>query len=400
MAVYDYLTTTGVIVADTADTRNEVITEYRDIFGEDLITDNETPEGLLIDAETTSRQSVARNNAAIANQINPDIAGGPFLDAIWALTGGQRSQGRRSQVNVTITGTASTILPRGTRARTAENDIFRSSNTVIIPPSGTVENIVFESEEFGPVVAGPDSLIFIVDSVLGWESITNPASAVLGVEVESDVRARNTRRQQIALNARSLPQAVISRVSAVDGVRSLAFRENTTGATEIIDGISLVEHSVWIAVEGGNNNDIALALLDSKTAGANWNGAQSVTIEEPVSRQDYTILFDRPTTVDILVRVNIRQLESAESPIQAVRNSILNYASGNQNGEDGFVVGADVSPFELSSAVNIDNPQFFVSLCEVAVKMENPVYQSTTLTINLNQLARIAIDQDITVVLQ
>ena len=218
--------------------------------------------------------------------------------------------------------------------------------------------------------------------------------------MESDVRARNTRRQQIALNARSLPQAVISRVSAVDGVRSLAFRENTTGATAIIDGISLVEHSVWVAVEGGSNNDIALALLDSKTAGANWNGAQSVTIEEPVSRQDYTILFDRPTTVDILVRVNIRQLESAESPIQAVRNSILNYASGNQNGEDGFVVGADVSPFELSSAVNIDNPQFFVSLCEVAVKMENPVYQSTTLTINLNQLARIAIDQDITVVLQ
>ena len=48
MAVYDYLTTTGVIVADTADTRNEVITEYRDIFGEDLITDNETPEGLSL----------------------------------------------------------------------------------------------------------------------------------------------------------------------------------------------------------------------------------------------------------------------------------------------------------------------------------------------------------------
>ena len=64
------------------------------------------------------------------------------------------------------------------------------------------------------------------------------------------------------------------------------------------------------------------------------------------------------------------------------------------------VVGSDVSPFEIAGAVNRDNPQLFVSLCEVAVKMENPTYQSTTLTITLAQIARIQIDQDITVVIQ
>ena len=111
MAVYDYLISTGVIVPDTSDTREDVIAEYRSVFGADFIVDDETPEGTLITAETTSRQSVARNNAAVANQINPNLAGGPFFDAIWALTGGGRDTGRRSAVMVTVTGAANTIIP-------------------------------------------------------------------------------------------------------------------------------------------------------------------------------------------------------------------------------------------------------------------------------------------------
>ena len=138
MADYNYVTATGVIVADTSTTRNEVITEYRAAIGEDLIVDDETPEGVLINAETTSRQSVARNNAALANQINPNLAGGPFLDSIWALTGGQRLQGVRSTVSATITGLANTFIPAGTRAATTDGDEFRSVNNTVIPVSGTL----------------------------------------------------------------------------------------------------------------------------------------------------------------------------------------------------------------------------------------------------------------------
>ena len=152
-------------------------------------------------------------------------------------------------------------------------------------------------------------------------------------------------------------------------------------------------------MEGGSDSDVAMALLAGKTAGSGWTGTTSVTVTEPVSRQDYIVMFDRPTVVNVLIRVTIGNLGEVESPIATVRRSIINYSAGNQEGETGFVIGSDVSPFELAGAVNRDNPQLFVSLCEVAVKMETPVYQATTLTINLNQLARIEIDQDITVVI-
>lgn len=90
MANYGYVTSTGVIVPDTSTTLDQVRSEYRAAFGDDLDTSAETPQGVLITAETESRDAVARNNADLANQINPNLAGGVFLDAIWQLTGGQR----------------------------------------------------------------------------------------------------------------------------------------------------------------------------------------------------------------------------------------------------------------------------------------------------------------------
>ena len=399
MAVYDYLVSTGVIVPDTATTRTDVENEFKQIFGQDFITDPETPQGQWIDAETTSRQSVARNNAAVANQINPNLAGGPFLDAIWALNFGGRSTGRRSTVSATVAGVSGTILSVGSRARTTGGDEFRVVNAITIPAGGSTTGN-FESVEIGAIEAGVNTMTVIVDPVLGWETVTNGAAAALGQAVESDQQGRLRRNNELALIGRSVPESVISNVSAVSGVRSLAFLENITNATATIDGISLIAHSIWTVVDGGANADIAMALLRSKTAGAAWNGGQSVAVTEPSSGQSYTVLFDRPTTVNILVRITINRLDTVENPVATIRSIITSYANGEQAGETGFIINQDVSPYEISGAVNRQIPQLFVSNCEVAVKQMNPTFSQDTLTINVNQKAAIEFsDADITVVI-
>ena len=399
MGVYNYVVSTGVIVPDTSNTRQEVEEEFRGIFGQDLIIDPESPEGQWIDAETTSRQSVARNNASLANQINPNLAGGPFLDAIFSLTDGQRNPATRSTVQCTVTGSAGIVIPSGSRARTDDGDVFRLANDAVIPTSGTLESVSFVADETGPVQAGAGTLTNIIESVLGWETITNPTAATLGRNLQSDSQARISRNRELALLGQSTPQAVISRVSEVEGVNSLAFRENITDSTQLIDGITLVEHSVWVSVEGGTNNDIAMALLDSKTAGANWNGTTSVMVTEPTSGQEYTVLFDRPTTINMLVRVTIRNLETIENPISSIRNIIIRYSQGLIEGEEGFTVGRDVSPFEISGAIAREAPSVFITLVEVAMKQDTPSYQSTNFPIALDQIAAIEDSTDITVVI-
>ena len=389
MANYNFIESTGTIVPDTSTTRESVVVEFRGVFGQDLITDDETPEGAWINAETTSRQSVARNNANLANQINPNLAGGPFLDAIWALTGGGRTTATRSTVTATVTGIANTQIPAATRAATTDGNQFRAVNTITIPISGTATGAAFESVDTGPVAGGVNTLTNIVDAVLGWETITNPTAAIPGVAQESDEDSRNRRRRTLGLQGRSVAAAVTANLTAIPGVRSLAFRENITNTTMVVDGISLLPHSVWACVDGGADVAIAGALLRSKTAGANWNGAQSQAVTEPVSGQSYTVRFDRPTVTQIAVRATVRRTSNVADPITAVRDSVVRYANGLIPGEEGFVVSGDVSPFELSAAVNRDNPAIFVSRCEVAVASQTPAYSTDTLLIPTNGVARV-----------
>ena len=305
MGVYNYITNTGTIVSDTATARDEVIDEYRQALGQDLITDDESPEGVLINAETTSRQSVARNNAALANQINPNLAGGPFLDALWSLTGGQRTPATRSTVAATLSGVANTVIPAGSQARTTNGDLFRTTAAATLPTSGTLTGVQFESLETGPIAIGANSLTGVVDNVLGWETVTNPAAGTQGRAVEADEQSRLRRRFELGLQSRSTPQAVTSSLLAVTGVQSLAYLENVTNATATLEGISLVAHSVWVSVQGGLDSDIARALLRSKTAGAAWNGAQSVSVIDAFSGRAYTVLFERPTLRNIQIRVTV-----------------------------------------------------------------------------------------------
>ena len=109
---YQFITERGVIVPDTAESRERVIELFRAAFGNDIDTDPSTPSGLLITMFTEQRDAVARNNAALANQINPEQATGVFLDGLFGFTGGDRKPATRSIINgVTLTGDAGTVVP-------------------------------------------------------------------------------------------------------------------------------------------------------------------------------------------------------------------------------------------------------------------------------------------------
>lgn len=400
MGNYNYIEQTGVIIPDTSDSKTEVEDEFRSIFGQDFVTDDETPEGAWINSEVTSRQSVARNNANLANQINPNLSGGIFLDSILALTGDERTGAQRSTVQAVISGIPNTLIPIGTRVDTTDGAQFELTRAAIIETMGSV-TASFSSVEAGPVEAAAGTLTVVVSGApLGMESVTNAAPATLGRLLQSDPSARNSRRNKLGLQGRSLALAVSSNIRDVPGVRSLAFRENFESTTRVIDGITLVANSTWVAVDGGADQAIAAAYQRAKTGGANFNGAQSEVVTDPTSGQDITVRFDRPDARAMIIRATVRGRSSVSNPNDAVRDAIISYSQGNQINDEGFVIGADVSPYELSVAVGIDVAGLFVTRMEVALKSDgNTTYTTNTFPIALDEIATI-IRADIEVVVQ
>lgn len=228
-SLYQNINATGVILTDTSAILAQVESEWKAVFGADLVVTSDTPQGVMIAAEAQARAAVANNNAAVANQINPNQSGGVFLDALMSWMGIQRVAASFTQVSgVVLTGVPGTIIPLGVQATTAAGDIFLSQSAVTIPASGTI-TVNFAAQKSGAVPCAAHTLTNISAStaVIGWETITNPNVGVLGVTQMSDALARTFRNTTLANQGVNSALAIKSGLAQVAGVTSFAFLENT-----------------------------------------------------------------------------------------------------------------------------------------------------------------------------
>lgn len=391
--VYEYITVTGVIVPDTGEIQNEVIAEYQQAFGTDLVTTPNTPQGLLIVSETAGRSAVASNNATLANQINPNVAGGVFLDALLALTGSQRTASTPSTVTVTLTGVPGTIISAGAQASdSVYNNLFQTVSTVTL--IGGTATVVMNSVENGPIVAGAGTLTQIVSNIPGWETVTNADAALLGTVTQSDEQAREFRRATLFAQGASTAGAIIAQVRQVSGVTSMSFLENIYPTTQVIAGVTMVSHSIYACVDGGTDLAVAEAMQQKKSGGASYNNGASMNpvsqdVTVPFSNQVITVLFDRPDVIQIGVAISVIILQPVQDPVTTVQQAILNYANGLVNSLDGLVVGANVSPWEIGGAVTTQYPGIYVQDLQIKNITAAGSYQYEEIAINPWEIANI-----------
>lgn len=395
MAVYNYINAQGVIIPDTSTIKDEVEAEYKEIYGADFIVDSSTEQGRQIDAEITSRMSVIRNNAKLANQINPNLSEQNFLDAIYALANGERDQAERSTVTCTITGIQGTIIPAGNRIQDVNREEWEATVAIVIPASGTVDSS-FISINFGPIFADIGEVNTIVDGELGWETVTNANDAVPGKFEQNDVSTRRQRKVELGGNAINNTLAIVTAINALENVSSLTFRENISESQLIIDGVDMNPKSTYICVDGGVDQDIADEYYRVRSGGSDFNGDTLVPVTDTTSLQEIQVRFDRPDDKPKLVIVTVK-VGSGIDPVDNIKTAVVNYANGFVDGEEGFVVGGNVSAFEIAAAVNAQIADVFVYKCQIAENEGSPVFTTDTITTEIFEKASIT-ENDVTVV--
>ena len=382
--MFKYIDTTGVILPDTKDLHDEVVEEFRSVFGNNLVVDPETPQGALIAAEVRSRESTLRAQAHIANQImNPNLAEGVFLDGIFAwMETGRRPASRSVLINVELTGVPGTVIPAGSRALTENRDEFVTLRTVILGNDGKA-HVDFRAVEFGAIEVAPHALNRIAEGVLGWETVSNPQAATVGREAESDAAARNRRKRILAANTISTNEAIISRLYQLEGVHSLSYYENFDEVDHVVDGVTIQRKTIYVCIQGGVDIEIARAMKATKTVGAGYSGNELVEIIDEFSGQVYPVRFDRPEQINVYTRVTVRQ--SAGDVQSIVREAMQAFIDGEIEGEDGPTVGRSISPFEIAAAINFFDPSIYVKRVELS--LDNATWSSNEQHIKINQIA-------------
>lgn len=377
---YRYITDTGAIVADTSTLLVEVQSEYKVALGASLDLAPSTPQGTLITAETISRTEVMRNNAEMANMTNPNLAYGVFLDAIAFMLGISRGSNESTVGTlIEITGDNLTVIQAGSRVSTVDNDIFTIVDPVTIPIGG-VTTATIKSQEYGeiPLPLGPLS---IIDGTIGWGAaeVGVTSDVVLGSVAMKDPQFKNFRNQTLANQGIGSSAAIAAAALKVPNVTSVKVVENNTGAVGVVNGITFtLPNAMWVCVAGpANQLDVANALYSAHSAGCPWDyGTASgtpvgsplgIVVQDPATGLFYRVKWTRPIMYDCYVNISVSQASSVSSPEPSVQAAIMAYANGELQGEPGFVIGANISAFEVAGSVSRQLPGLYTKNCAICV---------------------------------
>ena len=306
----DFDPKTGFSVSETSEIREEVAQDWVNAFKEtgrpDLNTDPETPQGQLIDSQTAAIHQKDTELAFLANQFNPQTASGRWQDALAKIYFLSRKPAINSTAVCTLTGMNGTTVTAGALIRSSyDSTLWILNKDAVIGENGTV-TAVFTCQTEGAIQAGAGTLTQIVTTTPGWDAVTNAQTAEVGQLAESQAAFETRRYQSVALNGRSTTAAVYARVADLKNVIATYVTDNKTNVNKSIDGYTLKPHSIYVAVIGGDNSDIAKAIYNSVSAGCDYNGNTTVNVTDENTNAVESVTFMRPSQLPLYVKLTIQ----------------------------------------------------------------------------------------------
>ena len=291
-----------------------------------LNTEPETPAGQLIDSQTAAITEADSELLYVAQQFDPAINSGVFQDAIARIYYLTRKAAVPSQAAITVTGLPGTVIPITAQIRSTEDQtLWGAAEAVTIPAEG-VATVRFYCMTPGAITAAAGTLTRIVTVVAGWDTATNESAAAVGNLAENRGAFEARRYASVAVNSRSVAASVYGRIMQLDDVIACYVTQNRGSVPKVIDGYTLSPHSVYAAVVGGDDEEIARALYDTVSAGCDYNGNTEIEITDPNTGAVEVVKFQRPD--DLRVRIMVSLVGYADDLpadyVQQVRTAIYN----------------------------------------------------------------------------
>jgi uncharacterized phage protein gp47/JayE len=339
---------TGIHIPTFPDILNYFTEGYQAIYGSDVYLGSDSQDGELIGLLAAAYNDANTMATAAYNSFSPQSAQGTGLSSVVKINGISRLVPTNSMVDVIIIGVTGTPI---INAVVGDGTYRWDLPTATIPNEGQI-TVTAVCETSGAVAATANTVVKILTPISGWQSVNNPADALLGQPVESDPTL--TKRQTVSTMLPSLTvlDGIVGAVSSITGVARLQPYENDTDTT---DSNGLPSHSISLVVDGGDAQTIANTIALKKTPGAGTYGSTSQNVIDSSGVQ-HTINFWRPIEVTITVTINLHNLTGYTSIIgNNIINSVVNYINSLSIGQSVlmsrvFVPANLMGPFAILTA--------------------------------------------------
>lgn len=319
---------TGFSVQEPQEVREEMAQSWINAFKSDdtpdINTAPETPQGQIIDAETLAITQKDAELAFLANMFNPKTARGIWQDALAEIYFIKRKKAVNSRCYCVLTGLKGTVIEKGSKIQSeADGTYWNLLEDVTIQNNGSVIAL-FECETEGAVIASPNTLNKIITTVAGWDTVNNSQSATVGTLEESQQAFEKHRYDSVALNSRGTTSSVYARVLQLDNVVGCYVVDNKTNVVKTIDDYNLKPHSIYVAVLGGSNQDIAEAIYKSLSAGCDYNGNTTIEVTDENTKSVEPVTFMRPIQQNVYIKVNLFNKDLPNDYEDLIKNAVIN----------------------------------------------------------------------------
>ncbi|HDM9013974.1 TPA: baseplate J/gp47 family protein [Yersinia enterocolitica] len=396
------ITENGLLIPDVSDVLAGRLTDMTSSLGGGASQSLSSPQGQIAQSDTEIIAQVYDKLLCLFNQINPDYATGRFQDGIGRVYFQERISAQGTAVAATCIGNVNTVIPAGSTAVDTNGYIYQSVDAATIPASGSVD-VQFVNTTTGPIPCAVGALNQIYRSVPGWDSISNAVSGVVGVDVESRIAFETRRRQSVARNGSNTDASLLAVLLETSGVLDAYVWSNRTDAVvnKGTTNFPVVAHSIYIGVYGGEDADVANAILSRKNPGANLNGNANYSIEDKENYSApypvYDMQWEKVAPVRIYYKVEIETNENLPSDISAqVKTMVERVFNGEYEGITKARIGARINSGIYYAPVISISPDY-VNISSISISIDGLAY-AQSVTPGIDQIPTIQ-QSDIEVIL-
>ena len=204
-----------------------------------------------------------------------------------AILEGLKEAIKDTEYNVSADSEAGTL--------TIEDTVKSRSNSLVLTDNLTTSSVTvianFQTEEYGKITLPYNIVTKMVNNITGFTAVTNLLEPTYGRTRETDIELRQSYIAKSALRAETMVDAIVAELlNNVANVETAIGYENVE---DEVDERGLSPHSIEIIVEGGDDTEIAQAILRKKAGGIQTNGNREVTVSG-IYGDPIPIRFNRP----------------------------------------------------------------------------------------------------------
>ncbi|WP_202909656.1 baseplate J/gp47 family protein, partial [Yersinia pestis] len=180
------ITDTGIIIDELTDIHRRLTDGFRQIYGDDINVDADTPDGQMIGLFSQEIANLNQMLAFIVQMLDPYQATGTWLEQRAMYAGIVRRGAEYSRLHdVVVTGRAGASIPFGTVFSDETRARWVLEEAATLSSLGSAR-IVLRSETPGKFPLQANASLKMETVIVGVEKVVSVADATEGVEEETD----------------------------------------------------------------------------------------------------------------------------------------------------------------------------------------------------------------------